>query len=561
MVFRRRVPADVRARVGRSEIIRTLRTGSLAQARRRSRWLWSETERLFVMLRENPSVTRDHVDKLLSLLDADCCWADEVALARNGGFFDHRGAAPQNADEIVLETFVHDYRAALARNDVSDVRDSVQRYATRLGLEVKPDSLDEKILGRAILKAYADSCEISAATAKEMRQVLEPEDFGPTFEGAPTPDPSEQAQTSAHVFLHEEFSPPSVVTMPSGEAIGSEATPIDEDESEQPNARQLIETLWKAFTKDQRQKKKWGKKYAGQSFGTMRLWRRIFGERRPLRIGAADAEAFSRLLLSLPGNYSKSKAWQGMELREVAEASKGKGLKPIGYTTCNRHFSVMTAFFDWAIRNELFDKSDNPFKGLWIEPDEDLDPMEGGSAKRKMWEIEQLRALFCSPLFLGCQSEARRHKPGTLVIRDPLYWVILLAAFSGVRREEACQLRVRHIQKETDPETGRDIWYIDLKAPGLQLKGKESRRWVPLHDDFLALGFLETRVQGRAPGELLFSELRASAAYGAYGDKLGQKFTRYRQVVGLYEPLLDIHSFRHTVSTLLIRAVERMLKS
>jgi integrase len=32
-----------------------------------------------------------------------------------------------------------------------------------------------------------------------------------------------------------------------------------------------------------------------------------------------------------------------------------------------------------------------------------------------------------------------------------------LAAFSGVRREEACQLRVRHIQKETDPETGRDI--------------------------------------------------------------------------------------------------------
>jgi integrase len=129
-----------------------------------------------------------------------------------------------------------------------------------------------------------------------------------------------------------------------------------------------------------------------------------------------------------------------------------------------------------------------------------------------------------------------------------------LAAFSGVRREEACQLRVRHIQKETDPETGRDIWYIDLKAPGLQLKVKASRRWVPLHDDFLALGFLETGVQGRAPDELLFSELRASAAYGAYGDKLGQKFTRYRQLIGLYEPLLEIHSFRHTVSTLFIRA-------
>jgi hypothetical protein len=91
----------------------------------------------------------------------------------------------------------------------------------------------------------------------------------------------------------------------------------------------------------------------------------------------------------------------------------------------------------------------------------------------------------------------------------------------------------------------------------LQLKVKESRRWVPLHDDFLALGFLETRVQGRAPDELLFSELRASAAYGAYGYKLGQKFTRYRQLIGLYEPLLDIHNFRHTVSTLFIRPAFR----
>jgi integrase len=93
-----------------------------------------------------------------------------------------------------------------------------------------------------------------------------------------------------------------------------------------------------------------------------------------------------------------------------------------------------------------------------------------------------------------------------------------------------------------------------LKALGLRLKCRDSRRWVPLHDDFLALGFLEARVQGRAPDDPLFPELRASAAYGAYGDKLGQKFTRYRQLTGLYERLLDIHSFRHTVSTLLIRA-------
>jgi integrase len=506
------------------------------------------------MLRMNPGVTRDHVDKILSMLDSDCRWADDVRMAQNGAFFDRHGAPPPDADEAVLESYAHDYRVALARNDISDVRDSVQKYAKRLGLEVSTGSLDEKILGRANLQAYADSCEASAATAKEMRRVLEPEDLGPTFDDLPSRAPVEQSQMSASDFVESEASLPQVATLPASEAGDAEATPTEEDESGQPNARQSIETLWSAFTKDQAQKQKWGKNCARQSFGTMRLWRAIIGERRPLRIGPADAETFSRLLLSLPGNYAKSRDSAEMSLREIAEACKGKALKQLGFTTCNRHFSVMIAFFDWAIRNELVERSENPFSGLWIEPDEDLDPMPGGSAKRKMWENDRLRALFESPLFVGCQSEARRHKPGTLVIRDALYWVILLAVFSGLRREEACRLLVKHIQEVTDPETGKVIFFVDLKALGLRLKCTDSRRWVPLHDDSLALGFLEAQVQGRAPDDPLFPELRASAAYGAYGDKLGQKFTRYRQLTGLYEQLLDIHSFRHTVSTLLIRA-------
>jgi integrase len=39
---------------------------------------------------------------------------------------------------------------------------------------------------------------------------------------------------------------------------------------------------------------------------------------------------------------------------------------------------------------------------------------------------------------------------------------VKLAAFSGVRREEACQLRVRHIQKETDPEIDKLVLPIDV---------------------------------------------------------------------------------------------------
>ena len=70
----------------------------------------------------------------------------------------------------------------------------------------------------------------------------------------------------------------------------------------------------------------------------------------------------------------------------------------------------------------------NPFEGLWIDADEDLSVLEGGSEDRAMWSSDQLNLLLASPLFAGCQSPYRRHKPGTLLIRDALYWVVLIAA-------------------------------------------------------------------------------------------------------------------------------------
>ena len=134
-----------------------------------------------------------------------------------------------------------------------------------------------------------------------------------------------------------------------------------------------------------------------------------------------------------------------------------------------------------------------------------------------------------------------------MLIRDALYWGVLIAVLSGMRREEICQLRVQHVA--TDAATG--IVYFDLKAPGLELKNRESKRWVPLHDDLIALGFLTDRVEGRAPDDLLFRELRGQ---DNFGDKLGKMFTRYRKNLNVYQHLLDMHSFRHTVSTQLTRA-------
>jgi integrase len=236
------------------------------------------------------------------------------------------------------------------------------------------------------------------------------------------------------------------------------------------------------------------------------------------------------------------------------------------YKTWNRHLSVFNALFPWAASNGLVAHgTPSPFRKLFVWVDEDLDPSKGGSEKRKMWLERQLAKLLSSPLFTGFRSPSRLWMPGDMMVQDALYWVILIVAHSGMRREEPCQLLVKHVVQ--DEETG--IWYFDLKARGLVLKEPASKRWVVLHNNLLQLGFIEKQVLGRDPNEQLFPELYRSSTDDKFGDKLGQSFLEYRRAhdaycleldnpespfIPLYEHLRDLHSFCTTVCTMLIRA-------
>jgi hypothetical protein len=79
---------------------------------------------------------------------------------------------------------------------------------------------------------------------------------------------------------------------------------------------------------------------------------------------------------------------------------------------------------------------------------------------------------------------------------------------------------------------------------------------------------IEALHRGREPNEQLLPELYRSAANDVFGDKLGQRFGTYRKnydeaqrkrtgggsFVPLYAHLRDLHSFRHSFCTELIRA-------
>lgn len=123
---------------------------------------------------------------------------------------------------------------------------------------------------------------------------------------------------------------------------------------------------------------------------------------------------------------------------------------------------------------------------------------------------------------------------------DPaLFWVPQIAARTGARREEICQLRRADVFQEDG------IWCLDLHDQGdNQLKTDSSIRRVPIPKAILDLGFLD---YVRTRSGLLFD---LEEGRGFYGEELGKRYNEQfiPSLDGLREDLV-LHSWRHTFKT------------
>ncbi|MEM7730623.1 MAG: tyrosine-type recombinase/integrase, partial [Pseudomonadota bacterium] len=361
---------------------------------------------------------------------------------------------------------------------------------------------------------------------------------------------------------------PDKVSMPFCDEVEPDHGTVELDDDVRPVT---VDALWCLFTADQVTNGSWSEDNARQSKSTASIWSALFPDLDIGLIGTRHGTDFQRTVLNLPALYAKSACWRGRPLREIAEdrqailrdgdvvrlnrleiSNKGRpvNLKRLSVGTFNRHISALLKFWDWAKRNEYVEKDTvDPFAGLWLEMKDDTSVEEGGRATRPMWNEDQLRALFGSPAYVGCRSHYRRYIAGSRLVRDPFYWLVLIAATTGMRREEIAQLLVGDVKRDRDTS----IWYFDLTRRSLKLKNRESRRFVPIPDVTLRFGLIDQLVSGRDTKERLFAQLRPNSK-GIFGDAIGKAFGRYRQRIGLDVALLDIHAFRHTVATNLIRA-------
>lgn len=151
----------------------------------------------------------------------------------------------------------------------------------------------------------------------------------------------------------------------------------------------------------------------------------------------------------------------------------------------------------------------------------------------------ELVAIFSSSLFKGAWTPPRAD------YGKGLYWLPILMAYTGARREEVAQLLVSDV--EQDELSG--VWCIAIRpGAGKSLKTASSRRRVPLHDDLVALGFLDYK--GSVPAEgRLFPKLKPHK--DGFGHAVGKTWDKYLQeVVKLQTTAKPAHGFRHAFKTL-----------
>lgn len=151
----------------------------------------------------------------------------------------------------------------------------------------------------------------------------------------------------------------------------------------------------------------------------------------------------------------------------------------------------------------------------------------------------ELVSIFSSPLFQGAWA------PQHADYGQALYWLPLLMAYTGARREEVAQLLVSDVEQDTLSDT----WCIAIRpGEGKSLKTASSRRRVPLHDDLLALGLLHYRDTLPADGRL-FPQLKLHK--DGLGHAVGKTWDKYLQeVVRLQTAAMPSHGFRHAFKTL-----------
>jgi integrase len=205
------------------------------------------------------------------------------------------------------------------------------------------------------------------------------------------------------------------------------------------------------------------------------------GEIRPQMV-----RDFREKLLELPGRTKKT--IKTLPLDEQAVIAAREGLATLAPATVNKALTGIR-----SVTEHVIDKMSNvPLETNAAKMAKFVE-VEDGEDKRLPFEEEDMKAIFRDLII----------KDATGISEETLFWIVLLAPFTGCRLEEIGALRPLNVRSE------QGIWFIAIERDRAQvragqdreeksLKSSNSDRDIPVHSVLIRAGFLDCVERRRA---------------------------------------------------------------
>ncbi|MBV0893184.1 tyrosine-type recombinase/integrase [Paracoccus sp. Z118] len=293
----------------------------------------------------------------------------------------------------------------------------------------------------------------------------------------------------------------------------------------------------------------WSKKAEDDHRQWLFVFTEITGDKPVDEYGKADGLRFKAVLKKLPPNVSKVKELRGLSIVDAATKAEALGMEAMSIPNYNKAMARVGSFFKWAVANTV-EEVRNPVEGLrQKDPTRDQD-------KRHPVAVNHLTTLFSSPVWRSCRSERFASQPGNMVISGHWkFWLPLISLWSGARSNEIGQLLLKDIKHED----GVDYLHVIDDTEGKRVKSRAGRRKVPIHDQLMALGFMDLvndRRRRHRPEDRLFPDLKVGAK-GYYSHNVTKFFSAYMEQIGIKTEKTSFHSLRRRILDLTFRIPAR----
>lgn len=491
--YRRRVPLDLVALVGKRELKQSLKTSDIKEAKSARNRLAAEWDDYFRRLRTASGVAIDRSPRRsaeLSLLEIDSAierYVETCSVQQERDLTQADWRDETEREDRIVET----YRAiAHYENPGAD--------ATRMDIA----SLERMIFGDAGVRRSLTSAERERIEELLRRAMLE-------------------IERRALALLKNRFDIPA----------------FDERFRASSGRIMALRDLSKQYLADYEKSRRVGPKRTSKVARDHAMILEFFGPEIAVKhIDRRQCREFRDMLGEFPAHASQHFAKDELSLAQILSEARKRGLKSLARNTQDTYLRSLKMLLEWAKQEGVI--SSNPSDGL-----EPKGERSAPNEARDPFTAAQLTAIFAAPLYTGCENDADGYaQPGTAKPRGTRFWIPLIGLFTGMRLNEICQLRPEDVRTAVVP-------HISVNdSEGKRVKNRQSRRHVPIHPELQRVGFLDFVSKQQARGlDKLFPDIKKSK-HGYMSERMSRWFNEgFLPKLIAKGPKTTFHSFRHTM--------------